>query len=394
MKNKVIESNILYRAREYAFKNGKSSLLNPEVQIGIIAVTYNELINFNKETYSIKQISIFKEYSKDIRDVVIKNISEYVPEMHTESMVDNMAYLVNNLDKIYPKYQHLFQQTYENFGKKIYDDYLNNDAKKIALKNTLALFQEELNAIIHDDEFNEYPEYKKSIQQLIEEYEVFNKTREKYKFGTLNKDDCLKKCLNDYFFNKKELEECKKYINEKSTAKLRHQLMSYVIDSLEQKLEDDKAIEAILKSMNAIEVNFVISHNGERFYPIMLDILTDVAAVEFNSFLDKEIIQRNIGSVWEKTKNAQERRGFFTQNTFYRLEYLNSTGYRNIRSQILYEYINTLQADAKKVQNLFGNILYDSANSKNSPAIKTQGFDEIKTRRFFMENTKMVLGKV
>lgn len=394
MKNKLIESNLLYRAREYVLEKGRYSLLTYEAQFGIIAVTYNELIDYNKETYSKNQMHMFQEKGNGIKDVVTQSILELVPDIYTKSFADNMAYIANNIGKIHLKYKHLFQRTYENFGKKTYDDSLGYDEKKIALKNTLMLFQEELDAIKRDDEYDEYPEYENSIHQLIKEYEAYNKTRKKYKFGTLKKDDCRKKCRDDYPSNKKELEECEKYITEKSTAKLKHQLMSYVIESLEQKLEDEKSIDTILESMEAIDVNFVTSHDGKTFYPIMFDILTDIASVEFNSFLDKDIIQKNIGSVWEKTKKAQERRGFYTQNTFYRLEYLNSTTYRNIRSQILYEYINKLQVDAKKVQKLFGNILYDSVNSKNSPAIKTQWSDEIKTRRFFMENTKMVLGKV
>jgi len=394
MNNKVIESNILYRAREHVVNNGKSSLLNPSIQMALIAVTYNEFLDYEKETYTKNQMHMFQENDSEMKDIIIRNMSELPPDMYTKSLADNMAYFATNIDKIYPKYQHLFQGTYDKFGKKIYDDYLSDDEKKITLKNTLILFQEELNAIKRDDEYNEYPEYENSIHQLIDEYEAFNKKREKYNFGKLKKDDCLRKCYDDYLFDKKEFEECKKYLTEKSTTKLKHQLMSYVIESLEQKLEDNESIDAILESMTAIDVNFVASHNGKTFYPIMFDILTDVATVEFNSFLDKDIIQKNIGSVWEKTKNAQERRGFYTQNSFYRLEYLNSTGYRNIRSQILYEYTNALQADPQKVQKLFGNILYDSANSKKSPAIKNQWSDKIKTRRFFMENTKMVLGQI
>jgi len=394
MNNKVIESNILYRAREYAFKKGKSSLLGIEARLGVLAATYNELLNLNKETYTKNQMHTFQENSKGIKDVVIQSISELAPDMYTKSLADNMAYIANNLDTIYPKYQHLFQSTYENFGKKTHDTSLGDDEKKTALKTTLMLFQEELDAIKRDDEYDEYPEYENFIQKLIEKYKAFNKRRKRYEFGTREKEECLKKCSDDYPFDKKEFEECKKYVTEKSTIKLQHQLMSHVIGSLEQKLEDDKSIDTILESMEAIDVNFVAKHNGKTFYPIMFDILTDVATVEFNSFLDKDIIQKNIGSVWGKTKNAQERRGFYTQNTFYRLEYLNSTGYRSIRSQILYEYTNLLQADAKKVQKLFGNILYDSANSKKSPAIKNKWSDEIKTRRFFMEKTKMVLGKV
>jgi len=394
MNNKVIESNILYRAREHVFKNGKSSLLDFETQIGIIAVTYNEFINYKKETYTKEQMNMLKEKGQNMIDVMSKNILELAPKMYTKSLSDNMAYLANNINKIHPKYKHLFQSTYENFGKKIYDDSLGDAEKKAALKNTLMLFQKEIDAIKRDDEYNEYPEYENSIHQLIEEYEAFNKKRKKYNFGKLKKDDCLRKCYDDYLFSKKEFEECKKHIPEKSTIKLKHQLMSYVIESLEQKLEDTKSIDAILESMKAIDVNFVTIHDGKTFYPIMFDILTDVAMVEFNSFLDKDITQKNIGSMWEQTKKAQERRGFYTQDSFYKLEYLNSTGYRNIRSQILYEYTNVLQADAQKVQKLFGSILYNSANSKKSPAIKDKWVDEIKTRRFFMENTKMVLGKV
>ena len=39
MKNKLIESNLLYRAREYALENGRFSLLTYEAQLGVIAVT-------------------------------------------------------------------------------------------------------------------------------------------------------------------------------------------------------------------------------------------------------------------------------------------------------------------------------------------------------------------
>ncbi len=395
MKNKVIESNLLYRAREYALKNGKDSLLNPEIQLGIIAVTYNELIDLNKETYAKNQIHTLQESGKAFRDFVKNYFLKTNPEIGTKSLVENMAYLAGNLHDTYPKYQKLFQHVYDNFGKTVYDMDLKDDEKKLILKNTLALFQEELNAIKQDDEYREYLEYEKSIKLSIEEYKSFNKKRAKYGFGTLSNDECLQKCRDDYLSSSREaLEECEKHIKEKSTAKLDHQLMNYVIDSLEQKIDDIQERKTILQSMSDIGTNYITTYQGKTFYPIMFDILNDIANIEFHYFLDKVIIQKNIGSVWNEAQTAQERRGFYTQNTFYRLEFINDVGYRNLRSYILYEYANLLQADIKKVQKLFGAVLYNSANSKKSPAIKSQGFDNVKSRRFLMENTKMVLGKI
>lgn len=395
MKNKVIESNLLYRAREYALKNGKDALLHPEIQLGIIAVTYNELIDLNKETYTKNKIHILQESGKAFRDFVETYFLQNNPEIGTKSLVENMAYLAANIHNIYPKYQKLFQYVYDNFGKTVYDTGLNDDEKKLILKNTLVLFQEELNAIKQDDEYGEYLEYEKSIQLSIDEYKSFNKEREKYGFGTLSKDECLKKCYDDYLSSGKEaLEECKKHIKEKSTAKLDHKLMNYVIDSLEQKIDDTQERNTILQSMSDIGTNYITTYQGKTFYPIMFDILSDVANVEFHYFLDKVIIQKNIGGVWKEAQTAQERRGFYTQNTFYRLEFINDVGYQNLRSYILYEYANLLQDDIKKVQKLFSAVLYNSVNSKKSPAIKPQGFDNVKSRRFLMENTKMILGKI
>ncbi len=57
--------------------------------------------------------------------------------------------------------------------------------------------------------------------------------------------------------------------------------------------------------------------------------------------------------------------------------------------------IKGLQKEDSKVQKLFQSVLYNtSENSKKSPQLPTDSFATIKPRRFLLENTKMVLGRV
>jgi len=139
---------------------------------------------------------------------------------------------------------------------------------------------------------------------------------------------------------------------------------------------------------------FIPSQMEKPYTRLLLDLLIDTAAIDFQFFLDKNIVQKNI-EVWDEAKKAHLARGFYTQNTFHKIDFIEQVNYRRSRSYLLHEYSKELEKEDKHVRKLFQSILYNtSENSKNSPKLPPDDFSDIKPRRFLLENTKMVLGKI
>jgi len=348
----TIKSFILYRTREHASKNGKSSLLDEETFFGIIVVAINELLDLNKEAHTDSQKQLFEKTIAHIKDHVRTSFIEKEPTIYTDSLADNMSYIMVKFPSLIGDISNEIRFLYENFGIKRYDSDFTQERYKEILQNTINMFKQEFEIL---KDLEEYDEYEKYLKNNIEKHSGKKTTTGKSKYENLS--------------------------------------INFIIESLERKVNNDKELNAILNSMKKLEVNFYITRNGLTIYPIILDLLIDTASIDFQFYLDRDIIQKNI-EVWKQAKKAHIDRGFYTQNTFYRIDLIEQVSYRHSRSYLLHEYSQALEKEDKHVRKLFQNILYNtSENSKNSPQLPPDDFSDIKPRRFLLENTKMVLGK-
>jgi len=84
----------------------------------------------------------------------------------------------------------------------------------------------------------------------------------------------------------------------------------YIIENLKVKLEDNKEVKKIFKSIENIDMNFIINYNGQNIYPIITDLLIDIVAAEYQWSIDKKINQAII-TEWEDVKKAQKEREVF-----------------------------------------------------------------------------------
>lgn len=346
----AIKSFILYRAREYAFKNGKASLLNEEAFIGIIVVAINELLDLNKEAHTDAQKKLYEKTIAHIKDHSRLNLKENAPDIYTNSLADNMSYIIVKFPTLLGDINNDIKFLYENFGVKKYDSNFMPKRHKEIFQNTIDLFKKEFAILKNLDEYEKY------LQNNIEKHSGKKSTTGKSKYQNISID--------------------------------------FIIETLERKMSNEKELNAILNSMKNLEVNFYITRDNLDIYPIILDLLIDTASIDFQFYLDKELIQKNI-EVWKQAKKAHLDRGFYTQNTFHRIDLIEQVKYPRSRIYLLHEYIEGLQKEDSKIQKLFQAVLYNtSENSKNSPQLPADNFIDIKPRRFLLENTKMVLGQV
>lgn len=346
----AIKSFILYRAREHAFKNGKASLLNEEAFIGIIVVAINELLDLNKEAHTDAQKKSYEKTIAHIKDHSRSTFKENAPDIYTDSLADNMSYIIVKFPSLLGDIDNDIKFLHENFGVKKFD-YVGE--QKTILKNTIEIFKKEFEILKDIDEYNEYEKY---LQDNIEQHSGKKSTTGKSKYENISID--------------------------------------FIIGALERKINNEKELNAILNSMKDLEVNFYTTRDSLTIYPIILDLLIDTASIDFQFYLDREVIQKNI-EVWNQAKKAHLDRGFYTQNTFHRIDLIEQVNYKRPRIYLLHEYIKGLQKEDSKVQKLFQSVLYNtSENSKKSPQLPTDSFTAIKPRRFLLENTKMVLGQV
>lgn len=105
--------------------------------------------------------------------------------------------------------------------------------------------------------------------------------------------------------------------------------------------------------MKNLKINFYIVLDNLTIYPIILDLLIDTASIDFQFYLDRDVIQKNI-EVWNEAKKAHLARGFYTQNTFYKIDLIEKVNYRRSRSYLLHEYSKELQKeDSKTISKCF-----------------------------------------
>lgn len=349
----AMKSFVLHNARCYAVKKGKECILDQEMQIGIIIEALHEFIELNKHLWveDIAKLYEEKKLNNEIYEISKSQIKQQFPELYSELLAYNMAIIFDNKKILEPLLKELII-FHDNFGQKTYDTNMNEYEKKQILQNTITAFKKEFQ-LLKDNV--DYDEYEKFIQKNIESRSSQKATTGKSKFEHLSID--------------------------------------FILGSMERKIDDEKELESILKSLELIDANFYIKYNDICIYPIILDLLVDTAAIDYQFYLDKSLIQSSI-VVWRDAKIAQKLRFVFSKLQFYKIEWIEQITYSLSRSYLLHEYIKTLEQDPKKIQNFFQNILYNNKeNSKNSPKIPPEHFNKITPRRFFLENTKMVLGK-
>lgn len=198
------------------------------------------------------------------------------------------------------------------------------------------------------------------------------------------------KDFNLFFQNLKENYNYNEFKNENSELKDG----DYIIENLKVKIEDDKEVQKICKSMENIDMNFYIHYNGLNIYPIISDILIDIVASEYQWNIDKELHQAII-TKWEKAKKAQKERKKFPFADFAILELIEKIKYDNLRAFILAEYTRTLNVKKEELRKLIQHVLYyDVANHKNTPKLELNMIDKIPRRPFLLEKTKIVIGGI
>lgn len=349
----AMKSFVLDKARSCVAYSGIDCLLDKEMQYGIIAEALHELIEFGKENYA-KEQKIKYESSKlnnEIYEEAKYQMAEQYPELYSEPLAYNLT-LIAEQPQLLEEMLKNIKFFYNNFGKKKYDTNMSNNEKKQILQNTMTAFSKEFQLL--KDEID-YDEYEKFIQNNIESRSAKKATTGKSKFEHLSID--------------------------------------FILASMERKISDENELKLVLSSLVSIDANFYIKYENINIYPVILDLLVDTVSVDYQFYLDKELIQSIIRE-WKNAKTAQNLRTFFSNLQFFKMEWVEQITYPRSRSYLLHEYINILEQDPKKVQNFFQNILYNTKeNSKHTPRLPPKHFDKIVPRRFFLQNTKMVLGK-
>jgi hypothetical protein len=179
-----------------------------------------------------------------------------------------------------------------------------------------------------------------------------------------------------------------KFKNEEN--ELKH--LDKVYESLLTKLEETKEVEKLCQSIEKIKMNFIITYDTLNIYPIIVDLLTDILMIEYESNVDKKLNQ-SIIEKWADTQNSQEERDTLRHYHFTKLEFLELVKFNRLRTYLLAEYARTLQVDKKELRKFMQNILYyDTKNHKNTPSLDFDIIDKIPRRPFLLEKTKMVIG--
>jgi len=348
-----MKSFVLHKARLCAKINGRDCLQKDGKQICIIISGLNELIEKSRENfpeYKNKNYNINTE-DNDFYSLIESIIDKECPEISNLVSRYNVALIFKN-PKIIDHLKKELDSIYINFGQKKYDISMDNDEKKQILQNTITAFSKEFQLL---KDGVDYDEYEKFIQKNIESRSAKKATTGKSKFE--------------------------------------HFSIDFILASMERKISDEKELKLILSSLVLIDANFYIKYDNINIYPAILDLLVDTVSIDYQFYLDKELIQTIIKE-WKNANKAQKLRAFFSKLQFNKMEWIEQITYSLSRSYLLHEYIKTLEQDPKKIQNFFQNILYNNIeHSKHTPRLPPEHFDKIAPRRFFLENTKMVLGK-
>ncbi|WP_415406922.1 hypothetical protein ACLHDG_14340 [Sulfurovum sp. CS9] len=314
----MLESFVIYIARDMVEKHGKHILLSENFPYGIIA---QALIKMDSS-----------------QGKPVKSYMEYLNKVNTHP---DLTYMLNKI-----KYLH------ENLNIKRFDTELSLVQKRGIIKNSISLF----NTFLKDLKDNY------GYQKLIDEIEE----------GIL-----------------KAKEEGKR-----SKESDRNKIGNYILENLEAKIAIDDDLETISKSMESIDMNFFIEYNNLKVYPIVVDLLIDTVAIEFAMFKNKKLVAK-IHQAWDEAVLAQEEENFFSHAAFTKMELLKKITQNNIRRYLLSEYERVLIVDKSKLRTFTQHILYYiQADHKNTPLLEFDIINEIETRPFLLEKTKIVIGGI
>ena len=314
----MLESYVLYIARDMVDKEGKKVLQKEEIPYGIIA-----------------QALIKMDSTQG------KPMKSYIDYLHEVRNHPDLDYMLNKIEYLYENLK----------SEKKFDTELNFIQKREIIKNSISLFN-----IFFQDLKDNY-----NYQKLIDEIED----------GILKAEKSGKK----------------------SKESDRNRIGNIIIENLEVKIEVDDDLGVIIKSMEDIGMNFFLDYNNINIYPIVVDLLIDTVAVEFAMFKNKKLIAK-IHQEWDEAVLAQKEENFFSHAAFTKMELLKKITHNNIRRYLLSEYERVLKVDKFKLRKFTQHILYFiQSDHKNTPALEYD-IDEIETRPFLLEKTKIVIGGI
>jgi len=314
----MLESFVLYIARDIVEKQGKEVLLKEEIPYGIIA---QALIKMDST-----------------QGKPMKSYIDYLNEVRNHSDLD---YMLNKIEYLYENLK----------SEKKFDTDLNLIQKREIIKNSISIFN-----IFFNDLKDNY-----DYQKLIDEIE-----------------DRILKAVKE---------------GKKPKESDRNKIGDVIIENLEVKIEIEDDLIAITESMEDISMNFFIEYNNLKIYPIVVDLLIDTVAVEFAMFKNKKLVAK-IHQEWDEAVLAQKEENFFSHAAFTKMELLKKITHGNIRRYLLSEYDRVLNVDKFKLRNFTQHILYFiQSNHKNTPSLEYD-IDEIETRPFLLEKTKIVIGGI
>ena len=165
----------------------------------------------------------------------------------------------------------------------------------------------------------------------------------------------------------------------------------FIIENLLTKINDDKELNKILKSLNKIKFNFWIEYDDLKIYPLITDLLEDIISLEYAWTLDKKLIQAIIGE-WQEAVNAQKNDNFFTLSAFSRMELIEKVKYSNLRNYLLAEYSRILNVDKKNLRMFILHIIYYIVeNHTNTMKVNFDIIKSIPKRMFLLERTQMII---
>jgi len=298
----MLESFVLYIARDRAAKYGKEYLLRPDGILEIFVEACNQI-------YTVQ--------GKDV-----KKPEEYI------------SWLLN--DPVFHEIGPEIIFLHNNLGVKQFDTKYDLQEKKQIIINSISRFEN-----------------------------LFQNLKENYDYQKFEDDEG----------------------NQKKTA-------SYILENLKTKIEDTNELRHILKSLESIDMNYIINYKGDNIYPLITDMLIDIVFAEYMWFVDKDLIKAII-TEWSNAEIAQEKRDFFGFAQYTKMELIEKVKYNRLRQYFLSEYARQLQIDKKKLRTFMQHILYyDVKNHKNTPDLSFDIIEKIPQRPFFLERTKMVIGGI
>ena len=135
-------------------------------------------------------------------------LKQQAPSIYTDSLADNMSYIMVKFPKLFEEIQQEINYVYKNFGVKNYDYNFSLGEQVKILQNTIKVFKKEFKIL---KSIKEYDDYEKYLQDNIEKFSNKQSTTGKSKYENLS--------------------------------------INFIIESLERKVNDEKELNNLLNSM-------------------------------------------------------------------------------------------------------------------------------------------------